>query len=55
MTLMDFMKNIKPHLPLPVIRVLEFVYYRLYLKGMCLYLDASEKGDCAAKGFPTIG
>ena len=53
MTLMDFMKNIKPHLPLPVIRVLEFVYYRLYLKGMCLYLDASEKGDCAAKGFPT--
>ena len=53
MTLIDFMKKLKPQLPLPVIRGLEFVYYRIYLKGLCLYLDAVEKGDCARKGVPT--
>lgn len=53
MMLIDFMKKIKPYLPLPVIRMLEFVYYRLYLKSMCLYLDATERDQCVAKGVPT--
>lgn len=52
MSVIDFMKKMKPHLPLPVIRVLEFVYYRIYLKGLCLYLDAVERAQCAQKGVP---
>lgn len=53
MSLIDVMKKLKPHLPLPVIRVLEFVYYRLYLKSLCLYLDATEKAACARDGVPS--
>lgn len=52
MTLIDVMKRLKPHLPLPVIRGLEFGYYRLYLRACCSYLDLATGAQCAAAGVP---
>lgn len=53
MILIDFIKKMKPHLPVPVVRLLGFVYYRLYMKFLCFYLDVKEKDFCASKGLPS--
>jgi SAM-dependent methyltransferase len=50
--LIKFMKKIKPYLPLSVIKALNFIYYRGYIKLVCFYLDYYESKYCNKYGYP---
>lgn len=50
--MIDFIKRMKPYLPLSVIRVLKFLYFRVYMRCLCRYLDYFEKGYCKKFGYP---
>lgn len=42
--IIDKMRKLKPHLPIIVIDILVFIYFRIYMKGLCLFLNIREKG-----------
>jgi SAM-dependent methyltransferase len=50
--LINFMKKIKPHLPLIIVRFLSYVYYRICMKSFCMYLDFKENTYCAENAIP---
>jgi len=46
------MKKLKPYLPLSVIKTLNFIYFRFYIKAECIVLDFFEKKNCIKSGYP---
>lgn len=50
--LMNFMKKVKPYLPLNVVKALNCIYYRGYIKLVCYFLDFYEKKYCNKNGYP---
>ena len=48
--LIELLKKAKPYMPLLLVRLLEYLYYRLYMKALCLYLNRTE--SCAEAGIP---
>lgn len=51
--IIEVMKKIKPFLPLKVIKLLSFAYYRLYMRVLCAYLDYKEDSYCKKVGLPS--
>lgn len=50
--LIKCMKKIKPYLPLDVIRALNYIYYRGYIKLICNFQDYYERKYCKKYGYP---
>lgn len=52
MYLIDIVKKMKPYLPLFMVKLLGFIYYRIYMTVLCAYLDRTEKATCARQRLP---